>query len=210
MDHSLWAFIGISIVVIILPGPDTVLTIRNTLAGGRTGGVFTGLGVIAGQLVWALATSAGLSAILLASERAFHLIKLCGAVYLVFLGARSLWSSLRREEAATVADAGPRSRLSHGAAFRQGAISNLGNPKMAVFFVSIFPQFAPNGHATFLGMMSLGLVFSSLTILWLSFYAAAISAAADFMRKPSVRRAIDGIAGVALIGLGARLATERE
>jgi len=211
MNHTLWAFIGIGIVVIAIPGPDTALTIRNSLAGGRRGGFFTALGVVAGQLVWEIGTAAGLVAILLASEQVFHAIKLVGALYLIFLGAQSLIAALRsRPRHAGAGGQVPRSAVRPALAFQQGLISNLGNPKMAVFFASIFPQFAPRGHETFGALMTLGVVFSSMTLAWLTLYAIAIERAAGFFRRPAVERAIEGVSGVALIGVGAKLALERE
>ena len=90
MDASLLAFLGIAALVIVTPGPDTALTIRNTLSGGRSGGVGTALGVAAGQAVWTIAASAGLAALLVASAPAFTALRLAGAVYLVWLGAYSL------------------------------------------------------------------------------------------------------------------------
>src|SRR4029079_8249890 len=95
MDASLLAFLGIAALVIVTPGPDTALTIRNTLGGGRSGGIGTALGVAAGQVVWTIAASAGLAALLVASAPAFTALRLTGAVYLVWLGAHSLWIALR-------------------------------------------------------------------------------------------------------------------
>src|SRR2546430_12586183 len=89
------AFLGVSLVVIVTPGQDTALTIRNTLGGGRRGGVLTALGVVSGQLTWALAASAGLSAVLLASRPVFVGLRLAGAAYLVLLGAQALLSAIR-------------------------------------------------------------------------------------------------------------------
>ena len=90
MGGELLAFLGISALVIVTPGQDTALTIRNTLAGGRRAGSFTALGVSTGQAVWTLAASAGVAALLVASEPAFIALKLAGAAYLVFLGAQAL------------------------------------------------------------------------------------------------------------------------
>lgn len=211
MNHSLWAFLGVSIVVIAIPGPDTALTIRNSLGGGRVGGIATALGVVAGQLVWEIGAAVGLTAILLASERVFHFIKLAGALYLIVLGAQSLIAAIRsRARRSTGRERESRASARPRRAFHQGLLSNLGNPKMAVFFASIFPQFAPRGHETFGALMSLGVLFSSLTLVWLTLYAIAISRAAGFFRRPGVERAIEGASGAALIGVGARLALERE
>lgn len=94
-------------------------------------------------------------------------------------------------------------------AFRQGVISNLGNPKMAAFFASLLPQFAPHGQGMLSALLALGVVFSTLTLTWLALYATAVAAMGGLLRRPPVRRAMEGIAGLALIGLGARVATER-
>ncbi len=211
MNHGMLAFLGISILVIVIPGPDTALTIRNSLTGGRVAGFATALGVVAAQLVWEIATAAGLTAILLASEKIFHLVKMAGALYLIVLGAQALLAALRsrRSDAATP-NGGSAAVVRPGRAFQQGAISNLGNPKMAVYFASIFPQFAPHGHDTFSALMTLGLIFSSLTLAWLSLYAFAIARAAAFFRRSRVRRAMEGVSGVALIGLGTKLALEKD
>jgi threonine/homoserine/homoserine lactone efflux protein len=209
VDSSMLAFLGISILVIVTPGPDTVLTIRNTLLGGRSGGVFTALGVTIGQLTWALATSAGMVAMLLASEPVFHAVKLAGAAYLIGLGAHSLFMALRPDNRVTSpTEAGVRTRLRPVVALRQGIVNNLGNPKMAAFFASILPQFAPPGQGMFSSLVLLGVIFSLLTLTWLVVYALAVSAVGGFLRKPHVRRVVEGAAGAVLIGLGARLATE--
>ena len=141
------AFLGVSAIVIVTPGPDTALTIRNALLGGRRGGACTALGVATGQATWALAAGAGIAALLRDSGPAFAAVRLAGAAYLVFLGAQALGAALRRGQAASGHSAlraelaAPGHKVSR-AAFRQGLVSNLGNPKMAVFFTSLLPQFA--------------------------------------------------------------------
>ena len=192
--------------VIVTPGPDTALTVRNTLLGGREGGVFTALGVVTGQSVWALATSAGIAALLLASEPAFAAIKLLGAAYLVYLGVHALIGALRSGRWHDAGN-GPRPALKLApTAYRQGVISNLGNPKMAAFFPSLLPQFAP-GHASFLGLLALGLLFCALTLAWLTAYAFAVAKAGDLFRQPKIKRAIEGVSGAVLVAMGLRLAT---
>src|SRR6185437_450417 len=207
-DHFL-AFLGISILVIATPGPDTALTIRNTLLGGRRGGVLTALGVASGQAIWALATSIGIVALLVASEPVFVAVKLAGAAYLVVLGAQALLQALRPGAgAAATAGGDARRRLASSLAFRQGVVSDLGNPKMAVFFTSLLPQFAPEGGATFAALFGLGLVFSLLTFTWLALYAGAVARAGDVLRRPRIRRAIEGVTGAVLVALGLRIAAE--
>jgi threonine/homoserine/homoserine lactone efflux protein len=207
VSGSLAAFLGISAVVIVTPGQDTALTIRNTLFGGRRGGVFTAVGVSAGQACWTIAASAGIAALLSASEPAFLALRLVGAAYLVFLGLQALASALRRDGAHRLI-AAPRNGLTAALAFRQGLVSNLGNPKMAVFFTSLLPQFAGEGSGSFSVFLGLGLVFCTMTFVWLSAYAAVVARAGDFLRRPRIRRTIEGITGAVLVALGLRLAGE--
>ena len=197
------AFLGISALVIVTPGQDTALAIRNSLLGGRRSGVFTALGVSTGQAVWALATSVGLAALIVAFEPAFVALKLAGAAFLVYLGVQALVAAVRGTHVERRDDGGP---LTSGTAFRQGVLSNLGNPKMAVFFTSLLPQF---GAESFGGLLALGLVFCTMTFVWLSGYAFAVARVGDVLRRPSVRRAFDAVLGAVLVALGIRLATER-
>jgi RhtB (resistance to homoserine/threonine) family protein len=200
------AFLGISALVIMTPGPDTAITIRNTLTGGRAGGVATALGVATGQAIWALATSAGIVALLVASEPLFLAVKYAGAAYLVWLGLQSLRAAFRRATGqSAIATARP---LTPGSAFSQGVVSDLSNPKMAAFFTSLLPQFVPPDTASFAGLILLGLLFSLLTLFWLVFYTLAIARVGNVLRRPAIRRALEGITGAALIGLGLKLATE--
>jgi threonine/homoserine/homoserine lactone efflux protein len=200
----------VAALVIVTPGPDTALTIRNTLLGGRKGGVSTALGVVTGQWVWALATSAGIAALLLASEPAFAAVKLLGAAYLVYLGTQALVGALRSGRwHERVNGVRPTWTLRATTAYRQGVVSNLGNPKMAAFFPSLLPQFAPGGDASFFGLLALGLLFCLMTLLWLTGYAFAVAKAGDLFQRARVRRWIEGVTGTVLIALGLRLATQR-
>jgi threonine/homoserine/homoserine lactone efflux protein len=204
VTQTLWAFLGISLLVIATPGPDTALTVRNTLLGGRRGGSCTAAGVAAGQAIWALATSAGLVALLVASKPVFEAVKWLGASYLVWLGLQALWGAWRGRPAP--ATSGVSARLTAPAAFRQGLLSNLGNPKMAVFFSSLLPQFS---DTSFGSLAVLGSIFAVMTLAWLSAYTVALSAAGSFVRRRAIWRAIEAITGAALVALGLRLAAEQ-
>jgi threonine/homoserine/homoserine lactone efflux protein len=162
---------------------------------------------VTGQAVWAITTSAGVAALLLASEPAFAAVKLVGAAYLVFLGVQALLAAFRSGGFKAKIGADPRRALAPAAAYRQGVISNLGNPKMAAFFPSLLPQFAPGGEASFWALLLLGLLFCTLTLVWLTGYAFAVAKAGDFLRRPRIRRAIEGVTGAVLVALGLRLAT---
>ena len=201
---QLAAFFGVAIVVIVTPGQDTALTIRNALSGGARSGVFTALGVATGQAAWTLLTSLGLAALLLASQTAFFALKVAGAVYLVGLGVHSLVDAVRGAKSSRLRAARVRSRT----AYRRGLLSNLGNPKMALFFTSLLPQFAPH-PASFLHLLALGLLFCATTLLWLSGYAAAVARLGDVLRRSRVRRTLDAVTGTVLVAFGVRLATER-
>jgi threonine/homoserine/homoserine lactone efflux protein len=201
------AFLGVSAIVIVTPGPDTALTIRNTLLGGRRAGIFTAMGVSSGQAVWTLATAAGIAALLAASEPAFVAVKVVGAAYIVWLGVQSLLGALRGHVRAR--SWAPRANGLHArTALRQGLLSNLGNPKMAAFFPSLLPQFAPQQHA-FAVLLGLGFVFCLMTLAWLTAYAFTVARAGDFLGRPAIRRAVDAVTGAVLVALGFRVATER-
>ena len=202
MAH-LAAFFGVALVVIVTPGQDTALTIRNTLAGGRRSGVATAVGVATGQCAWTLLTSLGLAALLLASAPAFLALRVVGALYLVWLGIHSLLDAVRGMREARVASP----RLTARTAYRRGLLSNLGNPKMALFFTSLLPQFAPR-DASFVQLAGLGLLFCVSTLLWLSGYALVVARLGDILRRSRLRRALDAVTGTVLVAFVARLALD--
>lgn len=198
---ELAGFLVVAAVVICTPGQDTALTIKNALAGGRRSGLATALGVALGQAVWTLAAAAGLVAILRASQPAFTALRLVGAAYLVYLGLQSLVAALRRQplHAAVAARSAP------GGSLRQGLLSNLANPKMAVFFTSLLPQFGTALPA----LLGFGLLFSLLTGAWLAGYAFAAARARGLLQRDRVRRTLDVVAGTVLVALGLRVAAVR-
>jgi len=200
---ELVALLAVALVVICTPGPDTALTVRNSLLGTRRAGIFTALGVSTGQLIWTLAASIGIAALLVASEPAFQALKLAGAAYLIWLGVQTLWGVVRGRSREVRVE---RRAVSPGQAWRQGLLSNLGNPKSAAFFTSLLPQF---GDGSFLALLALGLLYSALTLGWLTGYAAVVDKAGDVLRRERVRRAIDAVMGAVLVAFGIRLATER-
>ena len=201
------AFLGVVVLVIVTPGPDTALTIRNTLLGGRTAGLATAAGVAAGQAVWALAAAVGIAALVQASQPAFTALRLLGAAYLVFLGVQSLVAAVRGHRRAALDLAARGAGLRPAVALRQGLLSNLANPKMAAFFTSLLPQFVAG--PSFAPLLALGLVLCGLTLVWLAAYAVAVARAGDLLRRPLVRRAIDAATGAVLVALGLRVAADR-
>ena len=205
---ALWAFVGVAALVIITPGPDTALTVRNALLGGRRAGVATAAGVALGLAVWTAAASAGLAALLVASEPAFVAVKLAGAAYLVLLGLQTLVHAWRGRP---VEGDGEReaARLRPGVALRQGLLNDLGNPKIAVFFTTLLPQFAPAHGPAFATLLAFGLLFCAMTFAWLCVYSAVVARAGRVLRRPRVRRVLDAVMGAALVAVGVRVAVER-
>ena len=201
---ELVAFLGVAVLVIVTPGPDTALTVRNTLLGGRAAGTWTAAGVAAGQTLWALFTAVGLAALLAAAEPALLAVRYLGAAYLVWLGLQALLAAVRPGREPDPIAAAPAERLEPGAARRQGLLSNLSNPKMAAFFPSLLPQFASDAATA----LALGLVFAAMTFAWLTAYATAVARARGVLRRPAVRRVTEAVTGTLLVALGLRLATE--
>jgi threonine/homoserine/homoserine lactone efflux protein len=210
MISSFLAFIGVSAVVIMTPGPDTAVTVRNTLLGGRLAGLATALGSATGLAVWALATSCGIVALLVASEFMFLAVKYAGAAYLIYLGLHALigaWRGGGDGRGVALQQGGV--RLRPAKAFLQGLVSDLSNPKIAVFFPSLLPQFATPGEGMFAALLGLGLTFSLMTLVWLTAYACVIAKAGEALRRPAIRRWIEAVTGTLLVALGLRIAAEQ-
>jgi RhtB (resistance to homoserine/threonine) family protein len=201
---DLLPFLALSVLLILIPGPDTAVVTKNAIVGGRRAGVLASLGVSIGLVTWTIAAALGIAALLRASAPAFLALKLAGAVYLVWIGVQMLRA---RASAGDPAGRGGRPRTA-ARSLRQGLLSDLGNPKIAVFFTSFLPQFVHGGGSAFVPLLVLGAIFATLTLLWLACYAVLIGRASALMRRPAVRRALDRVTGVVLIGFGIRLAFE--
>jgi len=187
-------FLVVAVIVVVTPGVDMALVTKNALLHGRRAALATAFGVNVGIALWTLAAALGVAAVVRASAEAFDVVKFAGALYLVYLGVQAL----RRRERMAVA----RQRVSP---FRQGLISNALNPKIAVFFTSLLPQF---GHSL-PALLLLGALFNAIGIVWLTVYALAAARGRAALRRPRVRAALDYVSGVVLVGLGVRLAFER-
>jgi threonine/homoserine/homoserine lactone efflux protein len=207
MMTGLLAFLGVSALVICTPGPDTALTVRNSIVGGRRAGVFSAAGIAAGQLVWTVAASLGIAGLLQASQPAFTALKIAGAAYLIFLGVQSILGAIRGRHSKPERRVGLH-ELAPRRAMRQGFISNLANPKMAAFFLSLLPQFVPVASGRVAALLPLGLVFCLMTFGWLSLYAVVLNKVGPFLQRSRVRRTLDAATGTVLVALGLRLATK--
>jgi RhtB (resistance to homoserine/threonine) family protein len=204
----LLVYVGIVVAIALLPGPDTAVVTKNALIHGREAALGSAIGVNIGLSVWTLATALGVAAILRSSATVYDGLKLVGALYLVWIGARTLWDSRRPRGAADTTAAGPRA-IDRRGGFRQGVISNLANPKVGIFFTSLLPQFvSPHGSAL-LQMLMLGAIFLTFNVCWMCGYALAAVRLAHVLRRARVKAAIDRFSGLVLVGVGIRLAIER-
>lgn len=208
MDGRFLAFVTVSALLIMAPGPDMALVARNALRGGWSNAWPTALGVGAGTIGWGMAAVLGVAALLAASATAFTAVKLAGALYLLYLGLHSLRAGLTRSsEVATNGLASP-STPRRRVAFQQGILGNLLNPKAAVIFVTVIPQFIRHGDpAIRLALMLL--VFEVMIVGWLSLYGYLLSRAGESRFGMKLRRALQTVSGFVLMAFAVRLATER-
>lgn len=201
------AFLLVAIVVVLTPGVDTALVTKNALLHGRAAAVASALGVNLGVAFWTVAAAVGLAAIVAASAAAFAVIKLVGCAYLIYLGIQALRASRRAGEGGQRVGTAEQA-LPRAAALRQGIVSNLLNPKIAVFFTSLLPQFAGTHGPIAARLLLLGGLFNCLGLAWLVSYAVLAARGRDLLSRPRVQRVLQRISALVLIALGVRLALE--
>ena len=202
---NLGLFLTTSILLIVTPGPDMQYVIARGVAQGRRAGLLSALGVCTGLLVHVFAAALGLSALLRTSAAAYSIVKVVGSGYLIVLGVRALLDRGRSERASDVRQLG-QSRL-----YLHGILSNVLNPKMALFFVAFLPQFVPASRAsTFVPMLVLGLAFAALGVVWLVGLGLLSGTVGRWLNAHrTASRIMQRVSGLALIGLGLRLALDR-
>ena len=207
LDGRLAAFVLFAALLIVTPGPDTALIIRNSVAGCPRASTLSAVGVAIGTLAWVAAATLGVGVLLERSSEAFTILKLAGASYLCYLGARSLLFP-QRDAAHTSTPAQYRRARGVWPALRQGLVSNMLNPKTGAFFVTVMPQFLVPGDSALRLAIMVG-AFETMLLVWLIAYGHAVSRLGRTGPGVRVRRAMTRLSGAILIGLGARLAFER-
>ncbi|ALG05636.1 LysE family translocator [Kibdelosporangium phytohabitans] len=201
----LLAFMGVVLLAAMSPGPDFVIVTRHAAISGKRAGMAAGLGIAGGVFVWALVAALGVASLLAASAIAYTVVKLIGAAYLAYLGVKALIGAWRRGERVQLDARLPPARPL--VAFRQGLITNLLNPKCAVFFVALMPQFLP-GTPTLTDTLMLSAVTVLITITWFTVLANLVGLLKTFFTSPKVRKAMDTVTGTILIAFGLKIATD--
>jgi RhtB (resistance to homoserine/threonine) family protein len=214
LDPQILTFIGVVTILTLTPGADTMLVIRNVLSRGARAGFLTTLGICSGLFIHATLSALGLSLILVRSATLFEIVKFVGACYLVFLGLRSIWQVFRARmhAASPTKDAAIDNQLSGNRqasawrSFREGLLSNVLNPKVAIFYLAFLPQFMHKGDPVLAKSLLLAAIHVVLGILWLSLVTVFLGRIRAFVTRPSVRRGLEAITGTILIAFGIRLA----
>jgi threonine/homoserine/homoserine lactone efflux protein len=204
LSRPLLAFALFAAVVTITPGVDTMLVLRASALSGRRAGLGAVAGIVTGCLVWAALSALGVAAVLTASRVAFEILRAAGVVYLLYLGVRALLGSRARR------DGGGAEPVPHSTpGWRTGLTTNLLNPKVGAFYLSVMPAFLPAGLSPLAGGLLLGGVHAVEGAVWLTALVYAVGRARALFERPRVQRTLQRLSGLVFIGFGVRLALER-
>jgi threonine/homoserine/homoserine lactone efflux protein len=201
------SFLAFAVVLVLVPGPDFAVVTRNTLAAGRARGAWTAVGVATAAAVQGVSAAAGLGALLVRSQPLFEALRWAGIAYLAHLGVQALRSAVSGRYAA-LDEEGTQQSAQRLAGWRQGFLSNITNPKVLVFYLAVLPQFLGPG-AGIPVLLLFALTHAALGLVYLLGLVAGMHRARRVLGRRPVRRALDAVTGVALLGFGVRLATER-
>lgn len=211
IDNQVLAFTGIAAILTLTPGADTMLIMRSVFARGQRAGLLTTVGICSGLFFHATLSALGLSLILVRSATAFELVKLIGAFYLIYLGGQSLWQAFRHgvRKLSTNEGSGTKQKKEWWQSFLEGLLTNVLNPKVAIFYLAFLPQFISPSDPVLAKSLLLAGIHFMLGIAWLSLVTMFLGRVRGFLIRPRVPRTIEATTGVVLIAFGARLAMER-
>jgi threonine/homoserine/homoserine lactone efflux protein len=205
------AFAVAAALLTITPGLDTMFVVRTSIASGPRVGMVGGLGVCLGTLVWATASAAGVTAILVASRLAYDTLRIAGAAYLTFYGLRLLWHSRKKATLQQGSDGGgwAAGQASSGMeAFRTGLLTNLLNPKVGVFYITLLPQFVPRHEPVFAFSLLLASIHAAEGVAWFAVLTSATTRVRRLLSRTTVKRWLDRVTAGVFIAFGARLVLE--
>jgi threonine/homoserine/homoserine lactone efflux protein len=206
MLTALVTFTLAATLIVLLPGPDTLVVVRNLIRGGRRTAALTVLGVLSGLTIWVVAAALGLAALLRASHDGYTALRLVGAVYLMWLGVNSFRTGAAAHAEDITMTSPPRRLL--GVGYRAGLATDLLNPKVGVFFVTFLPGFVPRGHPVGSTSLLFGAIFVVETAAYFALLLMLASRITRWMSQPGIRKRLDRATGLVLIGFGVRLALE--
>jgi threonine/homoserine/homoserine lactone efflux protein len=202
---QLITFIAVTLLLTVTPGVDTFIVMRNVLRGGTKDGVCTAVGICSGLFVHASLSALGISAVLVRSANLFAFVKMAGAVYLLWLGAGSLYGAIKGGQSGLCLKESAKAVFQSSKSFREGLLSNVLNPKPAVFYLAFFPQFIGPGDPVFLKSMLLASIQFMIGVAWLVLLSVLFFRVRALVEKPSIKRALDGLGGGILIFFGLKV-----
>ena len=209
MDSPFIAFLGIAALLTIIPGADTALVTKNSISRGRIAAFFTTFGICLGCLCHATASALGLSLVLHESARVYEWVKLAGAGYLIYIGARALWAARKPDLVQQPATLTVERRHGMWFSFVEGLLTNLLNPKVAIFYLTFLPQFIAPGENVLRKSLFLASIHVLMGLIWLCSYAVLLDRMSAVLTRPSVKRKLEAFTGAVLVAFGVRLAIAR-
>lgn len=198
-------YIIMTFFVVLSPGVDTALITKRTIAEGKKDGLQMALGITAGSLAHTLAATLGISMLILQSAVAFTILKWVGAIYLIYLGIRSLAKRPQTDQLNET------NQFNKGSAFKEGLLSNILNPKVAVFFITFLPQFVTAKNTAMIELFTMGCIYAIISVLWFVCYVYCLHFVREWLLSPTVQGYMEKATGIVLVGFGIKLLfTQRE
>jgi threonine/homoserine/homoserine lactone efflux protein len=205
MTNQLLPFLAVVAVISVTPGPDTALVLSNTFKGGARAGLVTALGCCIGLLIWGIASAVGLATVMRASSNLFGVIRVIGGIYLTWLGVRMIWGARRYTDVSIGAQSTSQQAMGGRRPLAEGLLSDLLNPKAAAFFTALLPQFVTSSDAVLATTLLMAVIVSVAAFVGLLAYTLLASLARSVLDRPRIRRRLDEVTGLVLVGLGVHM-----
>jgi threonine/homoserine/homoserine lactone efflux protein len=211
INSQILAFTGLAFALTVTPGADTMLVMRNTLIHGRSSGILTVLGGCGGIVIHATLSALGLSLVLVRSAATYEIVKLAGASYLIWLGLQALWRAFHPQAGAQTptSPSQPSKQVSKYYSLRDGLLSNVLNPKTALFYLALLPQFVHLSDQVLVTSLLLASIHIAMRFTWLLFITILIQRTREFINRSFIKQSMEAMTGVVLCAFGMRLALAR-